>query len=51
MVEMKYHQISLPEDLISQIDREIIDSETGYRSRAEFVKAAVREKLSKGVSA
>ncbi len=48
---MRYHQISLPEDLISQIDKEIIDSETGYRSRAEFVKAAVREKLTKGVSA
>ena len=50
MVEVKYYQVSLPEDLIFQIDKEINGSKSGYRSRAEFVKDAIREKL-EGASA
>lgn len=47
MVEKKYFQISLPEGIIEQIDVEVATSQDGYRSRAEFVLSAVREKLSR----
>ena len=45
MVKVKYHQVSLPEDLILQIDKEIANSKSGYRSRAEFVKDSIRKNL------
>ena len=49
MVENKYSQISLPKTIIEQIDLEISTSIDGYRSRAEFVAEAVRQKLSQKV--
>ena len=49
MVESKYSQVSLPRALIEQVDREISKSQNGYRSRAEFVVEALREKLKREV--
>ena len=37
-----YVGVRLPQDLIEQIDRIIADSKMGFRTRAEFVKEAVR---------
>ena len=47
MVENKYSQVSLPKSIVEQIDLEISTSNNGYRSRAEFVAEAVRQKLSR----
>ena len=47
MVEKKYSQVSLPKVITDQVDKEIKLSKNGYRSRAEFVIEAVREKLRK----
>jgi len=43
--EKGYAQISLPIDLIKKIDELIKSGRGGYRSRAEFVKDAVRRLL------
>ncbi len=43
----KYVNISVTEDLAKLIDNIIEKSNRGYRSRAEFVSEAVREKIEK----
>lgn len=41
----KYLKISLPEDLVKVIDEVRKKSNLAYRSRAEFIVEAIREKL------
>lgn len=42
-----YRTIALPDTLVDEIDKIIAKRKLGYVSRGEFVKEAVREKLSK----
>jgi metal-responsive CopG/Arc/MetJ family transcriptional regulator len=41
----RYTNIALPDDLVEQIDKVIKKGGYGYKSRAEFVKEAVRALL------
>lgn len=41
----RYTNIPLPNELVKQIDNEIKNGECGYKTKSEFVKEAVREKL------
>ncbi|MBU2637372.1 MAG: ribbon-helix-helix domain-containing protein [Nanoarchaeota archaeon] len=43
----KYTNIPLPDDLIKQIESIIEKLELGYKTKSEFVKEAVREKIIK----
>lgn len=43
----KYTNIPLPDELAVQIERVIETAEFGYKTKSEFVKEAVREKLMK----
>lgn len=43
----KYINIPLPEELTGQIDKVIKTADLGYKTKTEFVKEAVREKLFK----
>lgn len=43
----KYTYVGLPMELVKEIDAVIINYRFGYKSRAEFVKDAVRELLIK----
>jgi len=44
-VKDEYITIRIPRDLTQKIDKIIDAKQYGYRSRAEFVKEAIREKL------
>ncbi len=41
----RYINIPLPEELAEQIERVIKTAEFGYKTKSEFVKESVREKL------
>ena len=41
----KYTNIPLPDELTKQIEEVIKKCELGYKTKTEFVKEAVREKL------
>ena len=41
----KYTNIPLPDELAEQIDRLIKTANLGYKTKSEFIKEAVREKL------
>lgn len=41
----RYTNIPLPDELANQIDKVIKMAELGYKTKSEFVKEAVREKL------
>lgn len=41
----RYVNIPLPEELAKQIDKVIETAELGYKTKSEFIKEAVREKL------
>lgn len=41
----KYINIPLPDELAKQIDELIKKSELGYKTKSEFIKEAVRERL------
>lgn len=41
----RYTNIPLPDELAVQIERVIETAELGYKTKSEFVKEAVREKL------
>lgn len=41
----RYTNIPLPDELALQIERVIETAELGYKTKSEFVKEAVREKL------
>jgi metal-responsive CopG/Arc/MetJ family transcriptional regulator len=41
----KFVSVSLPEEIIEQIDRVIESRKHGYESRPEFIKDAVRRRL------
>lgn len=43
----KYTNIPLPDELAGQIDNVIKEAILGYKTKSEFVKEAVREKLFK----
>lgn len=40
-----YKNIALPDDLVERIDSVIKNSKMGYKTRGEFVKESVRNKL------
>lgn len=42
-----YTPVSVPQELVEDVDRLISAGLFGYRSRAEFIMEAVREKLTK----
>ncbi len=44
MVE-RYGNVALPEDLLKQIEDVLNNAKFGYKTRAEFVKEAVRVSL------
>lgn len=44
-VRKNYVNVSIPSELINLIDDTWKKSKKGYRSRAEFVLAAIREKI------
>lgn len=46
-----YRSLRLPKTLLDCVEEEVHSSKLGYRSIAEFVAEAVREKLGKGVEA
>ena len=41
----RYTNIPLPDELANQIDNVIKTAELGYKTKSEFVKEAVRERL------
>lgn len=41
----RYTNVGLPDDLLMEIDKAIHNTKLGYKSRAEFVKEAVRVSL------
>ncbi len=41
----KYRSVRLPEELIEKIELLIKEGKYGYKSKAEFIKEAIREKL------
>ena len=41
----KYRSMSLPEELLNYIDDIVKSNKFGYRTKAEFVKEAVRDSL------
>lgn len=43
----KYTNVAIPEELAKFIDRHIEENKLGFRSRAEFVIEAIRNKLKK----
>ncbi len=43
----KYTNVAIPEELAKTIDEKIKKESLGYRSRAEFVIEAIRNKLRK----
>lgn len=47
--QKQYVNIPLPYQLANQIDRIIKSGECGYRTKSEFVKEAVREKLRESI--
>ena len=44
---VNYRTLSLPESLVSQVERRIRDGNGGYSTITEYVKEAIREKLAK----
>jgi Arc/MetJ-type ribon-helix-helix transcriptional regulator len=50
MSETMYRTIRLPKDLIDKVEKQVQKPGMGYKSIAEFVKDAIREKLTEGVS-
>jgi len=43
----KYVNVSITEDLAKLLDKTLKNTELGYRSRAEFISEAIREKIQK----
>lgn len=43
----QYTNIPIPDELAEQIDRLIKTANLGYKTKSEFIKEAVREKLIK----
>ena len=44
-----YKGLTFPEELLEEIDQIIKDKKLGYKSRAEFVKTAIRSLLKKTI--
>jgi metal-responsive CopG/Arc/MetJ family transcriptional regulator len=47
MSRKNYVNISIPSELVDLLDQSWSKSKKGYRSRAEFVMEAIREKIDK----
>lgn len=47
MVRKSYVNVSIPSELINEIDEIWKKSKKGYRSRAEFILEAIRNKIDK----
>lgn len=45
MAQDKYRSVRLPEELIEQVEEVIRSGKYGYKSIAEFIKAAIRDEL------
>ena len=45
MAHDKYRSVRLPEELTESIEKEIRSGRKGYKSIAEFIKEAIREKM------
>jgi Arc/MetJ-type ribon-helix-helix transcriptional regulator len=43
----KYRSVRLPEELIEKVEDIIKKGDLGYKSKSEFIKEAIREKLEK----
>jgi metal-responsive CopG/Arc/MetJ family transcriptional regulator len=44
---VNYRTISLPESLVNQVGRIVRENDRGYATITEYVKEAIREKISK----
>ena len=44
---VNYRTLSLPESLVNQVEKRIRDGNGGYTTITEYVKEAIREKMSK----
>ncbi|MEK6914987.1 MAG: ribbon-helix-helix domain-containing protein [Nanoarchaeota archaeon] len=44
-MRVRYVNISIPEELVKEVDEFIKKSKSGYRSRAEFLSEAIRFRL------
>ena len=44
-MKAKYVNISITEDLAKKIDEHLEKAKEGYRSRAEFISEAIRQRL------
>ena len=47
MGRKRYINVGIPEELVELVDEVWKDSKKGFRSRAEFVLEAIREKISR----
>ena len=45
MVDSNYLNVRLPKQLIAQVDRIVDRKALGFRSRAEFIADAIRQRL------
>jgi metal-responsive CopG/Arc/MetJ family transcriptional regulator len=44
-IPKRYVNIKVPEELADEIDKILVDRKLGYRSRAEFIVEATRQRL------
>ena len=45
MAQDRYRSVRLPEELIDEVERIVKSGKRGYKSIAEFIKEAIREKM------
>ena len=45
MAQDRYRSVRLPEELIDEVERIVRSGKKGYKSIAEFIKEAIREKM------
>ncbi len=45
MAQDRYRSVRLPEELIDEVERIVKSGKKGYKSIAEFIKEAIREKM------
>jgi len=44
---MSYRGVNIPEELMQEVERIIHTKKHGFKSKAEFIKQAIREKVDK----
>lgn len=45
MAQDKYRSVRLPQELVDQVESIVKNGKRGYKSIAEYVKEAIREKM------